>query len=96
MGKHSKLPVLPTAKTTTSRRSWGRGPNTILVPTISKVGGDASHGSHRAVEVRYGSKLRRLTFITQMISEYHALSFHILRLGRTQPLHIAVDRVYRD
>jgi len=47
LGKRFKLP----AEMTTSRKSWRD--HVQLVPTISKVGGDASHASHRAVAPRY-------------------------------------------
>ena len=40
--------LLTKQKVTPSHKSW-RGPNTFLVPSFSKVGGDASHGSSGAV-----------------------------------------------
>jgi len=53
LGKRSKLP----AEMTTSRKSWRD--HVQLVPTISKVGGDASHASHRAVAPRYRAVVPR-------------------------------------
>ena len=49
-----KAPTVP-SKITVSCKSWRGGDQIHLVPKISKVGGDASHGYHRVVNALWFS-----------------------------------------
>ena len=49
-----KAPTVP-SKMTVSCKSWRGGDQIHLVPKISKVGGDASHGYHRVVNALWFS-----------------------------------------